>query len=276
MNDKIKSPRDIWDKIDIVSKIISGIVLVLIAIVLKIGTDKISSSLQTGQLVQSLIADLSSPDTTKIRQEIALVALDQTLWDQNKELVLEICERIVKNTDQFDQATGTLAFQIIERRDSARANLVKEKIKNDTLSKPVTQELSSTDSSKVIQETATTVVENSKLLNRVKRNRVYLQFGNENEREKIRGLQKKLIEAGFTVPGIEMVKGNYQLDIRYFHSEDKVLIGNIGQTIESFLKTEGIDLKDKIPVKNLSKTKFKDQVPVGNIEVWINLEKLKH
>ena len=276
MTDKTKPPRDIWDKIDIVSKIISGIVLVLIAIVLKIGTDKISSSLQTGQLVQSLIADLSSPDTTKIRQEIALVALDQTLWDQNKELVLEICERIVKNTDQFDQATGTLAFQIIERRDSARANLVKEKIKNDTLSKPVTQALSSTDSSKVIRETATTVVENSKLLNRVKRNRVYLQFGNENEREKIRGLQKKLIEAGFTVPGIEMVKGNYQLDIRYFHSEDKVLIGNIGQTIESFLKTEGIDLKDKIPVKNLSKTKFKDQVPVGNIEVWINLEKLKH
>ena len=276
MTDKTKPPRDIWDKIDIVSKIISGIVLVLIAIVLKIGTDKISSSLQTGQLVQSLIADLSSPDTTKIRQEIALVALDQTLWDQNKELVIEICERIVKNTNQFDQATGTLAFQIIERRDSARANLVKEKIKNDTLSKPVTQALSSTDSSKVIRETATTVVENSKLLNRVKRNRVYLQFGNENEREKIRGLQKKLIEAGFTVPGIEMVKGNYQLDIRYFHSEDKVLIGNIGQTIESFLKTEGIDLKDKIPVKNLSKTKFKDQVPVGNIEVWINLEKLKH
>ena len=276
MTDKTKPPRDIWDKIDIVSKIISGIVLVLIAIVLKIGTDKISSSLQTGQLVQSLIADLSSPDTTKIRQEIALVALDQTLWDQNKELVIEICEGIVKNTNQFDQATGTLAFQIIERRDSARANLVKEKIKNDTLSKPVTQALSSTDSSKVIRETATTVVENSKLLNRVKRNRVYLQFGNENEREKIRGLQKKLIEAGFTVPGIEMVKGNYQLDIRYFHSEDKVLIGNIGQTIESFLKTEGIDLKDKIPVKNLSKTKFKDQVPVGNIEVWINLEKLKH
>ena len=128
MNGKTKSPKDIWDKLDILSKIASGIVLVLIAIVLKFGADKISSSLQTGQLVQSLISDLSSPDTTKIRQEIALVALDQTLWKQNKELVLKVCERIIKNTDQYDQITGMLAFEILKSRDSLRAEKLYKEI----------------------------------------------------------------------------------------------------------------------------------------------------
>jgi len=275
MNDKIKSPRDIWDKIDIVSKIISSIVLVSIAIVLKIGTDNISSSLQTGQLVQSLIADLSSPDTSKIRQEIALVALDQTLWDQNKELVLQICERIIKNTEQYDQVTGTLAYDILKRRDASRAELIDEEINNDIKRTSTTPVLSGIDSTEVIQDTIYTVSDNPKLLTRVKKNRVYLQFRNENEREKIRELQKELIDAGYVVPGIEMVERNYTLDIRYFHSEDKILIGNIEQTINNFLRTEGIDFNDRIPVKNLSKTKFKDQVPIGNIEVWINLEKLR-
>ncbi len=122
MNKNIKSSKDIWDKIDILSKIVSGIVLVLIAIVLKFGADKISSSLQTGQLVQSLIVDLSSPDTIKIRQEIALVALDQVLWKQNPELVLKVCERIVLNTDQYDQISGVLAFEILKSRAPIRAD----------------------------------------------------------------------------------------------------------------------------------------------------------
>ena len=198
MNGKIKSPKDIWDKLDILSKIVSGIVLVLIAIVLKLGADKISSSLQTGQLVQSLISDLSSPDTTKIRQEIALVALDQTLWNQNKELVLKVCERIIKNIDQYDQITGMLAFEILESRDSLRAVELYEEIKNAVTKSTISYD----DTASVIRYTTNIVIENPKLLNRVKKNKLYLHFANEENRKKIKELHKEFIEVGFNAPGI--------------------------------------------------------------------------
>jgi hypothetical protein len=238
------------------------------------GTDKISSSLQTGQLVQSLIADLSSPDTSKIRQEIALVALDQTLWDQNQELVLQICERIIRNADQYDQITGTLAFEILETRNPARAQLIKEEITNAFTTKVAVPTLSGTDSSKVIQATTYQVSENPKLLTRVKKNSVYLHFANEKDRVKIRSLQKDLIESGFSVPGIQRVDGNYKIDIRFFHPEDLVLVGSIEQIIKDHLRTEGITI-EKIPVKNFSKTTLQNKTPLGLIEVWINFDRLK-
>lgn len=275
MNKNIKSSKDIWDKIDILSKIVSGIVLVLIAIVLKFGADKISSSLQTGQLVQSLIADLSSPDTTKIRQEIALVALDQVLWNQNPELVLKVCERIVLNTDQYDQITGVLAFEILKSRAPIRADALFEEIKNDEVGVPITKPTTSyDDTAAVIQYTTNIIVENPKLLNRVKKNKLYMHFANEKNREKIRELHREFIEVGFNAPGIQRVEGNYNVDIRFFHEEDSILTGSVAQIIKNFLEKEGINI-ESVPIKNFSRTAYQNLATVGLIEVWINLVRLK-
>lgn len=228
-------PKDVWDKLDTLSKIGSGIILAIIALVLKIGTDNISSSLQTGSLVQSLIADLSAPDSSHIRQEIALVALDQTLWNRNQELVMEICERIVRNTDDYDQLTGELAYQILLTRDSLRAVKLYNEIANIQTVSPASSGPQTELVARVPEYTGKTVFSNIKLLNRVKQNVVYLHFPNEADRAKIKLLNDKFIEAGFSAPGIQRVPGNYLVDIRYFHNEDTLLVGNVEQIIKDFL-----------------------------------------
>ncbi len=277
MNGKIKSPKDIWDKLDILSKIVSGIVLVLIAVVLKLGADKISSSLQTGQLVQSLISDLSSPDTNKIRQEIALVALDQTLWNQNDELVLQVCERISLDT-KYEQITGALAFTILKSRDSLRADELLKQIEQKEKDKSK-QHITPPDTSDYVvtavqQDIPDYNVEGSNILARVKKNKLYIHFANEENRQKIRQLQGDFKSAGFYAPGIERVKGNYRLDIRYFHKEDSILTGSIVQIIKNFLEEEEINIKS-VSIKDFRGTKFQKGATVGLIEIWINLRRLK-
>jgi 5-formyltetrahydrofolate cyclo-ligase len=277
LNGKAKSPKDIWDKLDILSKIVSGIVLVLIAIVLKFGADKISSSLQTGQLVQSLISDLSSPDTTKIRQEIALVALDQTLWNQNKELVLQVCERILLDT-KYENITGSLAFKILKSRAPVRAGVLEKRIEQiieDKLRTHTTPPDSSDDLvNEVQQDVPDYNIEGSNILARVKKNKLYIHFANEENRQRIRQLQRDLKLAGFYAPGIENVKGNYKLDIRYFHKEDSILTGSIVQIIKNFLDGEGINIKS-VSIKNFRGTKYQTDATVGLVEIWINLLRLK-
>lgn len=89
------SSKDAWDKVEVVGKLASGIMLVVIAAILQRGTDRIANSLKSGQLVQSLIADLATP------------------------------EKNVKNT-AHDDRSRTSAFEIMRPRDSSRAAVVLE------------------------------------------------------------------------------------------------------------------------------------------------------
>ncbi len=65
MSENKKFDKDLWDKMEIVGRLFSGIVLVAIAMVLKTGADSVSSSLQTGNLVQTLIGDLTTEGTRR-------------------------------------------------------------------------------------------------------------------------------------------------------------------------------------------------------------------
>lgn len=45
---------------------------------------EISTAVQTGELIQHLLSDLASADSTPaLRHEIALAALNHTVWNQN-------------------------------------------------------------------------------------------------------------------------------------------------------------------------------------------------
>ena len=93
-------PKDLWDKADIVGKLFSGVILALIAFVIKSGADDIAASQRQGELVRSLIADLTTKDQ-HTRQDLALIALNHSVGEQNPSLVIEIAERLVIDTTGY-------------------------------------------------------------------------------------------------------------------------------------------------------------------------------
>ncbi len=85
---------------------------------------------------------------------------------------MEICERILRNTKDYDQLTGELAYQILLTRDSLRAKNIYEEITilqnlSSTISEPQTEIVSN-----ITEYTGKTIYPNAKLLNRIKRNLV--------------------------------------------------------------------------------------------------------
>lgn len=95
------SPKDSWDKLDAIGKLVSSILLVIIAMAIKFGSDRIAFSLQSGQLVQSLIMDLTTAEQ-QTRQDVALLALDHSIGNENPPLVSEIAERLFRDTQSQD------------------------------------------------------------------------------------------------------------------------------------------------------------------------------
>jgi hypothetical protein len=85
--------KDSWDKLDTIGKIVSSLVLVVIAMFIKSGSERIAFSLQSGQLVQSLISDLTTQEQ-QTRQDVALLALDNSIGDEKPRMVAAIAERL--------------------------------------------------------------------------------------------------------------------------------------------------------------------------------------
>lgn len=125
MTEKKNEKKDIWDKVDIIGNLIGGIVLVAIPIVIAMGADTVARSLERGQLVDSLIEDLTD---RRIRRDIALVALDAAippertctvLWvwdcgpDENKpDQVIDIALLILRDLE----GESTSAAEVIKKR----------------------------------------------------------------------------------------------------------------------------------------------------------------
>ena len=70
--------KDNWDKFDILFK---AIVLGIIPIAIGIAADNVAQSLQRGQLVQSLISDLTQKDA---KRDVALIALNAAITTRMK------------------------------------------------------------------------------------------------------------------------------------------------------------------------------------------------
>ena len=134
MSDLIKNEKkkDCWDIIDILSKLFSSVVLVLILIFIKCGTDKISFSMQKSEFVRNLIADLSMPEKT--RKDIALIALDHTLSDCKDNLfVSQIAERVLNTIKEDENMQNEIAYKILKKRNPELAKIYQ--FKADTILK---------------------------------------------------------------------------------------------------------------------------------------------
>lgn len=274
--------KNIWDKLDVVGKLISGIVLVVIALLVKIGADNIASSLQTGDLVQSLIADLTTKDE-RARQDIALIALNHSVGDQKGELVAEIAERLFWDLGGLE-SLGGVAFQILEQRNPERAEEIREELLSGASTPESREHLrSSADTSEQRVEPAPppppeeTYIQaqvlspQARLLARAFPNLIYIQFHGEGNRKLAEGLQVQLQKEGFYAPGVEQVDQSYPNGVRFFHVEDRKLAQKVVDIAESFLDEQG--KSRKFQLKDFSRSEFAARVPRGQVEVWINLDR---
>ena len=262
-------PKDGWDKANVAGQLVSGVLLAVIAFVVKLGADNIANSLQTGQLVQSLIADLTTKNE-KTRQDVALIALNYAVGDQKAGLVCEIAERIFRDREEGDsgggvdekQSLGSIAFATIAHRCPERADQIREALLKDSEASRARLR-SDPDSSRPSERQ---IAPQAQLLARAFKKLVYIQFTGEANRELARDLGKAFTEQGFAAPGVERVAAEFATSIRFFHADDQLLAEQARQVTETFLRDRGF-LSD-VKVEDLSGSKFK--VPIGQVEAWIN------
>jgi len=259
-----KSPkqRDRWDKAQIITQIISGVIFAGIAVILSIGSSQISASIQKGQFLSGVIDDLTST-SNRGKRDIALIALDRFLGDSERELVADVAEQVIRNLD-FDSVEAQIAFDILAKRDHNKAQRLLDEIVSaarhttmDTTSGP------SAEPPPPIAQKAKARV--AKALERIGGNIVYIQFSGEENRKRVERLAKKLREMGYKVPGIEHRDFHFN-DIRYFRRLDKSVAIAIAKIVENQLKVEP-------KIKDLSQSGI--SAPRGLVEVWIGDFELK-
>lgn len=262
-------PKDNWDKASIIGQILSGVLLATIALLIKTGTDDITNSLKKGDLVRSMISDLASEGNKNIKPELALIALDHSLGNQEQAMLVEIAEEIIKQ-GRYDDFSRSVAFRIIEQRAPARA----QKIKDDAekllqANSKVREDLrSSADPTALVLPSPTPAPEENRkqVIVKVLPNLVLIQFRNEGSRSTAEALRSALSAAGFFAPGVDRVEGNYSNSIRYFHKDDQALAGQVNEIVRNFLKSKNMALGGE--PQYLSSLRNNSQS--GQIEIWLD------
>jgi hypothetical protein len=246
------STKDKWDKSDFIRKYVSSILLAVIALLVKVGSDDIAKSLQMGNLVQSLIADLTTKNE-QTRQDIALIALNHSIGDKKPKLVVEIADRILQDmlespstqTSDGRKALSGIAFKIIEQRNPERAEEIRKQ--------PFSQD-------------------QARMLTVAFPNLIYIQFRGQGNRQLAEGVRVQLQKKGLYTPEIEQVDDeDYQNDVRFFYVEDSLLAQEVVRITETFLSEQG--KPRKFQLLDLSRSEWAAKASKGQVEVWINLDR---
>lgn len=273
MSNGEKKTKDFWDKMDIIGKLLTGVVLGLLTIVIKLGADKIqhgseqvAEAQKNGQLVQSLVSDLSKPEGG-IRQDIAIIALDRSIGGKDPELVLDIAEQIVRNRpkEQNDQLARVVAFQIIERRNPPRADKIKGELLGSIAETAEQRDklISNADTSSQPEKPPDP---DSRLISAAFPTIVYLQFQGELKRTLVEEFRKSLSDQGFPAPGVQRVPGTFASNVRFFNDEDREQAKILITKAKQFFESKGCPVEFQL--NDLSSSRFKTQK--GHFEIWIN------
>ncbi len=281
------SEKDKWDKFDIIFK---AIVLGVIPIVIAFGADNIAQSLKRGELVRSLISDLTQPDA---KRDVALIALDAAIPPQQKcsmfgigacqndpdqDQVVNIAITLIKNSidDASKKGQSPSELEVAKRVIYTRASEAyysgkfdkiyhatasggqSDAISNVQVTPPSAAEKES--KAKISQTIA--AIQPSTTANRNEQlagvRLVFIQY--KSDRKLTEKLQKSLQTMGVSAPGFQQVSGITQNDIRYANAEDR----SIAENLQAYLKTQDIEIEKLI---DLSKANY--SVPSGQIEIWL-------
>jgi hypothetical protein len=269
------SIKDKWEKLDIFTKFFNGVILAVLILIVKIGSEKITYSLQYGAMVQKTITDLSNTSSdNKVRRDLSLITLNRTIGDQQPKLIAELSEIIYIN-DTIKNNERNTAFKIMKERDPERALYYENKImdeinetRTDVLyndSELTTDSLNSSNENKSCEKTFKSPSINkalSILKDKIKisiDNIVYIQVAENNN--SITSISEELKNNGYKVPSVEIVNGNFHNCVKYFNAIDAIKAHEITNIIERKLN---------IKIKIIKVDNENANIPDGQIEVWIN------
>lgn len=258
--------RDGWDKLDVIAKLLSGVFLGALSLAVGLGAREIADAQKTGELVRSLITDLTSEDK-RTRQDLALIALDHAASKQDPELVAEIAERILldfrsDSLAQVHDLTNSVAFRVLEKRDASRAKRLRDSAETKAGRLQRTS-ISFWDTTKVKQEV---VAPEARLLPSVTGNVVYIQFKSPQSRQLMERIRAVLKSNGFSAPGTEQIAGNYRSWVRYFHEEDRDLAERVAELVRTELKSAA---PSDFTAQGVFNQKFR--APRGQLELWLDM-----
>ena len=279
--------KDLWDKSEVIIKLIGSVVLVAIPVMISIGANRISQSMERGKLVESLLSELTN-EQVKMRRDLALIALDAAVPPPEKCKVLGVFKCSIDETrpDMVAEVAVVLWRQLDDRSESTQAAKIIIKRKPTTHTAILTSDVQVTsapdpvarvdtqESKRIAQKAeivSRLVVQPVERLNQVRMRpdaalagvkAVYVQY--RDDRKAAEQIRDALLEKGVSVPRLELVPGIRQNDIRYSSPDER----EAAQRLRDFLHTDlQIQINDDKLI-DLSGRGYK--APPGQFEVWIN------
>jgi hypothetical protein len=274
MADTPTKQRDFWDLADLVVKLGSGVILLWFTVVVKQGTEEIATAMRKGELVQRLIGDLTASPEARVRQDLAIIALDGSIGGDDSEMVAAIVEKLfeVRPTTTADQLTNDTAFAVLKKRSPARANQIRERIlkalsetrvRQNAVSGPT---LPAGAAAGAVSDTSPEPPAEVKAAAAVFSNLLYIQFQGEITRELINELRQLHQNDGLAAPAAERLGGDYRSAVRYFHEDDRAKAAAVAERSTRFFQEKNCPLAIGVePV-----TSLRSRVPLGQLELWIS------
>jgi hypothetical protein len=268
------SKRDFWDYADLLFKLASGVILLWFTVVVKEGSEEIATAMRRGELVQRLIGDLTAAPDARVRQDLAIIALDGSIGTEDSEMVAAIVEKLfeLRPTTTADQLTNDTAFAVLSRRSPQRAAVIRERllaalsersVRQSAVSSPTLPDDTAPDAAPPI---VPDVPAEARAAAAVFSNLLYIQFQGQITREFINELRRVHQDDGLAAPAAERVAGNYKSAVRYFHDEDRAKAEAVAERSMRFFQEKNCPLVIGVePV-----TSLRSKVPAGQLELWVN------
>jgi hypothetical protein len=273
MSDLAPKRRDIWDKADLLTKILSAVVLLWFTVVVKDGTEDIATAMRKGELVQRLIGDLTASPDAQIRQDLAIIALDGSVRVEDSEesdMVAAIVDKLFESRviTTAEKLTNDTAFQVLRKRSPVRAAAVQQRMVNTVSLPEVRQKIISpaTPEAGEPPPASSEAVPEATAAATVFANMLYIQFQGALTRETINELRGIYQQEGLGTPAAERLAGKYKSSVRYFHDADGTKANEVADRATSFFEGQKCPLK--FEVEQISS--LRARVPMGQLELWIN------
>jgi hypothetical protein len=277
-SNEAKVSRDFWSKLDIFGRLVSSIILVVIAMLVsdaadkvKQGSQQVANALKRGQLVQSLVSDLATKQD-RVRQDLALIALDRTASaKEDNDLIDDIAEEILlSEPPSGSDYSGKTAMIILERRDKARAAKLREKILAN-LSSPTMTALSSAQVSPTHDMPIKPITFEQRVTAAVLQKLASIEFRGPENMDLMNRLRQQLAQSGLPGPEVEEVKIDFPNQVRYFNLEDRALAVETANVVQNFIRTQTVGKYPDYEIAVRSFVSHEPKPPAGQVEVWCNL-----
>jgi hypothetical protein len=275
MGDTPPKRRDFWDYADLLFKLASGVILLWFTVVVKEGSEEIATAMRRGELVQRLIGDLTASPDARVRQDLAIIALDGSIGAEDSEMVASIVEKLfeLRPTTTAEQLTNDTAFAVLSKRSPQRASAIRKRVL-DALSDSSVRQSAVSSPTLPPPDTAPgaappvvpDVPAEAKAAAAVFSNLLYIQFQGQITRELINELRRVHQEEGLAAPAAERVAGDYKSTVRYFHDDDRTKAEAVAERSKRFFQEKNCPLSVGVEPVTSSRSK----VPAGQLELWIN------